>query len=39
MILGGHPVALVGQSKDFYQHFNCHGPGENLHECRTHPLQ
>ncbi len=41
--LGGHPVALVGQVKDFHQHhiwcFPLPCTGKNLLECRTHPLQ
>ncbi len=40
-IIGGHPVALVGQ--DFHQHhiwcFPLPCTGENLLEHRTHPLQ
>ncbi len=32
IIVGGHPVALVGQAKDFHQHhiwcFHCHAPGK-----------
>ncbi len=44
IILGGHPVALVGQAKDFHQHhiwcfpLPCTGE-KHIIECRTHPLQ
>ncbi len=40
-IIGGHPVALVSQAKDFInitsEVFHCHAPGKNLLECRTIP--
>ncbi len=43
-ILGGHPVALVGQAKDFHQHHILCFPlpcteEKNLLEHLTHPLQ
>ncbi len=41
MIIDGHPVALVGQAKDFHQHhiwcFSLPCTGENLLEHRTLP--
>ncbi len=40
IVIGEHPVPLVGQAKDFHQHHIwCFPLLLDLLECRTHPLQ